>query len=47
VKPRYDAALFNGAGEDGGVPANYNFSAHFTSTLDLPRVTAPMRHTTA
>lgn len=41
VKPRYDAALSNGAGEDGGVPANYNFSAHFTAALDLPGVTAP------
>lgn len=40
VKPRYEAALSNGAGEDGAVPMNYNFSAHFTSALDVPRVTA-------
>jgi len=36
VKPRYEAALSNGAGADGAVPTDYNFSAHFTSALDLP-----------
>lgn len=36
VKPRYEAALSNGAGDDGAVPTDYTFSAHFTSALDLP-----------
>jgi len=43
VKPRYEASLSGygpGGGESGVVPANYNFTAQFTSSLDLPRLSA-------
>lgn len=42
VKPRYEAALSSVSGEGGSAPASYNFSAHFTSALDLPRVEGPV-----
>ncbi|KAI9879896.1 MAG: Pre-rRNA-processing protein ipi3 [Pleopsidium flavum] len=40
VKPRYEASLSGSEGDSGVVPANYNFTAQFTSSLALPRLSA-------